>query len=95
MGRWRFDLRYPRLLATKARVADAERFGVEQHDGEPRRRVPPIDPGVIGAALDHDVAGSQRHRRLVHIHIDLAGEHDDIIDGLGDGISDAMLARIP
>jgi hypothetical protein len=64
-------------------MTDAERFGVKQHDRQPRRLFAAIDPGVIGAALDHDVAGAELHACFVHIHIDLARKHDDVIDRLG------------
>src|ERR1700759_327683 len=54
------------LIAPQARVADAERLGIEQHDGEPRRLLAAIDPGVVGAALNHDVAGGQFDGGIVH-----------------------------
>jgi hypothetical protein len=38
---------------------------------------------VIGAALDHDVASRELHRRGIHVHFDLAFEDDDIVDRLG------------
>jgi hypothetical protein len=64
-------------------VADAERLGIEQHDGKPRRLLAAIDPSVVGAALNHDIAGPQLYGGLVHVHLDLARQHDDVVDGLG------------
>src|SRR4051794_16073246 len=37
------------------RIADAQGFGVQQHECRPRHVFPAIDPGVIGAALDQHV----------------------------------------
>src|SRR6202035_3305025 len=73
----------PHLIAAQARMADAERFGIEQHDGEPRRLLAAIDPGMIGAALDHDIASAQFYGGLIHVHLDLARQHDDVVDRLG------------
>jgi len=64
-------------------MTDAERLGVQEHDGEPRRDAAAVDPGVIGAALDHDVAGAQFDGARIHVHVDLARQHDDVVDGLG------------
>src|SRR5215467_5305206 len=64
-------------------VADPQRAGVDQHEDDAGAPVAAIGPGVVGAALDHDVAGLHLHRRIVHVHLDLALEHDDVIDGLG------------
>jgi hypothetical protein len=66
-----------------AGIADAQRHGVDQHEGHAGALVAAIGPGMIGAALDHDVARLHLHRRIVHIHLDLALEHDDIVDRLG------------
>ena len=59
------------------------RFGVDEHEGEIGRLVGAIAPGMIGAALDQDVAGSEQHLALVHQRVDLAGEHDGVIDRVG------------
>ena len=40
-------------------MPDAERLGVDQHDGQACARLGAVHPGVIGAALDHHVAGAQ------------------------------------
>jgi hypothetical protein len=51
-----------RLLRAAAgrRVANAERSRVDQHEGEPRRQAAAIDPGMMGTALNHDVAAFRR-----------------------------------
>src|SRR5712692_1468837 len=54
------------------RVADAEWHGVDQHEGDARPLGAAIGPGVIGAALDHDIAGLELHGRGVHVHLDFA-----------------------
>src|SRR6516162_10573201 len=64
-------------------VTDPQRHGVDQHERDAGAPVAAIGPGVVGAALDHDVASLHLHRRTVHVHLDLALEHDDVIDGLG------------
>src|ERR1051326_5387224 len=71
------------LLTAQAGVTDAERLGVKEHDGKARRFAAAIDPGVVGAALDHDVAGAQLHRGVVHVHVNLTGQHSDVVDGFG------------
>jgi hypothetical protein len=48
-----------------------------------RATVAAIGPRVVGAALNHDVAGFQLHRRVVHVHLDIAVEHDCVVDRLG------------
>src|SRR5579884_1413211 len=59
----------------------ALRHGVEKNDREPARLVAAIDPGVIRPALDHDIAGAQRHGfSVVQNHTDLTGDADHIID---------------
>src|SRR5579884_366748 len=50
-------------------LADAERLGVDQHEGDARPRGAAVGPGVIGAALYHDVAGLQLDGRVVHVHL--------------------------
>src|SRR5258707_4374176 len=78
----------PRWPSARARrpgdgVTDPQWSGVDQHKGDAGAPVAAIGPGVVGAALDHDVARLHLHRRIVHVHLDLALEHDDVIDGLG------------
>src|SRR5207253_9189611 len=38
-------------------------------------------PGVVGAALHEDVSGTQQLFVPVHDGVDLALEHDDVVDG--------------
>jgi len=61
----------------------AQRLGIDQNESDAGAFVAAIGPGVIGTALDHDVALPQLHRRIVHVHLDLAFDHDDVVDGLG------------
>ena len=57
--------------------------GVHQHERDSRPRAAAVGPGVIGAALDHDIAGLQLDRRIVHVHFDLALDDDDVVHRLG------------
>ncbi len=41
-------------------MADAERLGVDEHEGRARHLLAAVDPGVIGAALDQDVMRAPR-----------------------------------
>jgi hypothetical protein len=38
---------------------------------------------MIGCLLDDDIAGPHVHHRVVEHHVDLAGQHDGVIDGTG------------
>ena len=38
---------------------------------------------MIRAALDHDVAGAQQRLLPIQYQVDLAGEHDTVVDGAG------------
>ena len=40
-----------------------------------------IDPSMIGRLLDDDIACPHVHHRVVEHHVDLAGQHDGVIDG--------------
>ena len=48
-----------------------------------RDGVAAVRPGVVGAALHDDVAGTQRHLGVVQDEGDLALEHDAVVDGRG------------
>src|ERR1700722_4382844 len=69
-----------RAGAAQDRLADAQRLGVKQNESDTGTLVAAIGPGMVGAALDHDVAGLQRYFGLIHVHFDLALQHDHIID---------------
>src|SRR6478672_12934256 len=56
-GQFAVSSRSARGLLAQHRVADAERLGIEQHEGGARDFLAAVDPGVIGAALDQHVAG--------------------------------------
>ena len=64
-------------------LADADRFGVDKDEGDAGPLIAAVCPGVVGPTLDHDVTLLQLHGRVVHIHLDLAFEDDDVIDRLG------------
>jgi hypothetical protein len=55
-------------------------LAVHQHEHHPRRDVAAVRPGVVGAALDDDVARRQRHLGVVEDQGDLALEHDPVVD---------------
>src|SRR5262245_17928852 len=56
-----------------------ERLRVHQHEGERRRLVGAVAPGVIGAALDQHIASLEQHLAFVHQRVDLAGQHDGVV----------------
>lgn len=56
---------------------------VQEHEGNEAGRLGPIAPGVVRAALDHDIACPHQGFRLVKHEVDLAGQHDRVVDGLG------------
>src|SRR5262249_17703611 len=64
------------------RMTNAQWHGIDQHEGDAGALVAAVGPGVVGAALDHHVPSLHLHRRIVHVHLDLALEHDHIIDRL-------------
>src|SRR4051812_44871392 len=51
------DLRSAGGLLANDRIPDAQRFGIEQHEGGPRDLLAAIDPSMVGSALDQHVAG--------------------------------------
>src|SRR6266446_4129198 len=61
-------------------MADAQGHGIDQHEGKAGALIAAVGPGVMGAALNHDVASLHLHRRIVHVHLDLALEHDNVVD---------------
>src|SRR6185436_21156592 len=61
-------------------AAGLDRLGRDENDGEHARRGPPVHPVVDGAALDHHVSGLQVDDRVIQLHVDLAGHHDDVVD---------------
>src|SRR5262249_49317308 len=63
-------------------MTNAQWHGIDQHEGDAGALVAAVGPGVVGAALDHHVPSLHLHRRIVHVHLDLALEHDHIIDRL-------------
>ena len=60
-----------------------QRLRVDEHEGDGAGGVGAIAPSVVGAALDQDVASFQQGLALIHQRINLAGEHDRVIDGIG------------
>src|SRR5262249_1741774 len=67
------------------------RLGVDQHGGEVGGLLAAVAPGVIGAALNEDVARAQQDLALIHQRVNLAGEHDGVIDR--GGLVEAGMAR--
>src|SRR5262249_43903168 len=63
-------------------MTDAQGRGVDQHEADAGAFVAAVGPTVIGPALNHDVARLHFHGRTVHVHLDLAFEHDNVVDGL-------------
>jgi hypothetical protein len=45
-----------RARAADNRVANAERLGIDEHEGDPGAFAAAVRPGMIGAALDQNVA---------------------------------------
>src|ERR1043166_3741108 len=76
--------------ATPARQT-LHRLRVAQHEGESGGLVAAVAPGVVGAALNEHVAGAQQHLALVHQRVNLAGEHDRVVDR--GGLVEAGMAR--
>ena len=62
---------------------------VDQDERHHRRLIRAVAPGMVGAALDQDIAGFQHHVLVVEQHGDLARENDRVVDRLG-----AMHARM-
>src|SRR6516225_3363351 len=62
------------------RLAETKRLGIDQHERHAGARVAAIGPRMVRASLYHDIAGLHLHAGVVHIHLDLAFEHDHIID---------------
>src|SRR5579883_2411925 len=58
-------------------------FGINQNEGDPARLGAVVDPGVIGALLHQYIAGFDVDLAVVEQHVDLAVEHDRVIDRLG------------
>src|SRR5215831_9317092 len=65
-----------------------DRPGVDQHEGDHAGLVVAIDPVVDGAALHQHVAGAERDHLVVELHVDLAGQDNRVVDGIG-----AVVAR--
>src|SRR6266478_645914 len=59
------------------------RLGVDQDEGNPAILVATVGPGMIGAALNQDVARPHQGLPLVEHGPDLSLEHDGVIDRAG------------
>src|SRR5580765_7681760 len=62
--------------------AKGKRLRVDQDGGDDARLARAHAPGVIGAALDEDVAGLEELLAGFHDRVDLALEDDDVVDRL-------------
>ena len=77
-----------RLVFTRAHhlnfaASSGSNCAIDQHESDHARRAGAVAPGVIRAALNHDVAGAELNVDIVQHHRDLARQHDRVIDGLG------------
>ena len=54
---------------------------IHKNEGDLARRVSAIDPGVVGASLNDNVARLQMNLRIVQEHVDLSGQNQCIVDG--------------
>src|SRR5262245_13360346 len=74
----------PAACASADRVeglaASFNRLGGDENDGEQARIRAAIHPVVDGSALNHDVAGFEMHHGVFQLHVDLSGQHDDVVD---------------
>src|SRR5437667_12047816 len=61
-------------------AAGLDGLGVDQDDREHAGRGAAVDPVVDGAPLHHHVAGLETDERVVQLHLDLAGDHHDVVD---------------
>src|SRR5215510_11792164 len=77
------SLALSRAVHARHRRTYPERLRVDQHEGNARALVAAVRPGMVSAALDHDIAGPQLDRRLIHVHLDLALDDDDVVECLG------------
>jgi len=64
-------------------MADAERPCVDEDESDARGTGPAVDPRVVRAALHEHVSRPELHRRIVHLHLELACENDHVVDRLG------------
>ena len=69
----------------------------------PRDRVGAVLPGMVGAALDHDLAGPEHDFAVVEHEHDLASDHHCVVEragavhhrALAAEFSDELLAKLP
>src|ERR671914_229996 len=60
----------------------ARAFGGNEHKGDDASLRAAVYPVVHGVLLDQDISRAQPDERALHIHLDLAGKHDGVIDRL-------------
>jgi len=74
---------------------EAQRLCINKHKDHPAHFVIAIDPCVIGASLHHDIARPHGHHlTIIKLHINLAGENDDIVHRLGAMHEGFVIGRI-
>src|SRR6516225_5886414 len=71
------------IIPCQRDVVRLDRLGIEQQEGDIGRFIGAVAPGMIGAALDQDVAGLEQNLALVHERVDLAREHDGVVHRVG------------
>src|SRR5580700_9459954 len=64
-------------------AADGHRLCRDEHEGDDGDIFAAVDAVVDGATLDQNIAGLERHRRTVELHVDLAGNDHGVIDRIG------------
>src|SRR5207253_1461607 len=72
-----------RLLRPSTLLGRRKWLRVDEYHGDDARLVAAHAPGVVGAALDEDVAGLEQRLPLVDDGVDLALQHHDVVDGAG------------
>src|ERR1043166_6982314 len=59
---------------------DLRLFRIHQHEQDAARLLAAVDPGMVGRLLHHGVARLEMNAGLVEHHVDLARNHDGIIE---------------
>src|SRR5258706_5929124 len=80
----RFDARVRSVSKMLMRPPSRQRIvRVDQDERDLAWRGAAIDPGVVGRLLDQHVTGLEVDLALVEQHVDLARQHDRVVDALG------------
>src|SRR6516225_4010991 len=71
------------IILCQRDVVGLDRLGIDQHESDIGRFIGAVAPGVIGAALNQDVAGLEQNLALVHQRVNLTRQHDGVIHRAG------------